>query len=479
MKKILAPTLLALTICPKIYANNYDLQINSEKPNIVFILTEDMNPRIGAYGDTIAHTPNLDKLAKESVLFSNAFTLAGVSAPSRAGLITGMPQHANGLHNMRAATFPGGAYHAVPSANIKGYPELLRRNGYFTYVDVKTDYQFSDGAQGVGPFSLWSAHGDPKNFDDFKVPAAWQQHDLKGKPFFLNLNPQITHESGMFTASNYAKGFEGLAKQWDRLRSEYKYTPTNPARIKIDPYWKDTPEVRKELALFYDNIQVMDQQVGNIINKLKEDNLWNNTIVIFAADNGDGLPRHKREGYDSGTHVPLIIHLPEKYRPAGWKKDGEKDDRLVSFEDLAPTILGFSKTQIPDYMKGIDLSKNNAPEREFIFSSRARMDDQQMRSYFVRDKNYQYVRNIDKTPGGAKIEFRNALKTMDALNKGLSDKILTREQEQWFKDRPDEELYDINKDPHELNNIATQKSVAQKISNYRHKLDGNRSPAPA
>ena len=114
MKKILLPTLITLGISNQLYANDYTPQINGEKPNIVFILTEDMTPRIGAYGDNVAHTPNLDKLAKESVLFTNAFTLAGVSAPSRAGLITGMPQHANGLQHMRAATFPGGAYHAVP-----------------------------------------------------------------------------------------------------------------------------------------------------------------------------------------------------------------------------------------------------------------------------------------------------------------------------------------------------------------------------
>ncbi|WP_321408101.1 sulfatase-like hydrolase/transferase [Tolumonas auensis] len=174
MKKYIFPTMIVLGISNHLYANNYTSQINSEKPNIVFILTEDMTPRIGAYGDNVAHTPNLDQLAKESFLFTNAFTLAGVSAPSRAGLITGMPQHANGLQHMRTATFPSGAYHTVPPSNIKGYPELLRRNDYFTYVDVKTDYQFSDGAQNIGPFSLWPAHGDSKNFADFKVPAAWQ-----------------------------------------------------------------------------------------------------------------------------------------------------------------------------------------------------------------------------------------------------------------------------------------------------------------
>ncbi|WP_246579826.1 sulfatase family protein [Candidatus Sodalis endolongispinus] len=418
MKRILAPGLLAMLIAQPSPAADFSAQVQSQRPNIVLILAEDINSRLGVYGDPNALTPNIDALALDSVLFTRAFTMAGVSAPSRAGLITGMPQQATGLLHMRTSTYQH-KYQGVPPSYVKAYPELLRANGYFTYNDTKTDYQFSDGHADVGPFSLWTEHGSYANLEDLMVPAAWENYDLEGKPFFINLNQQITHESGIFTAQNVAKiepAFKELLALWDKLRAHYTLPEIDPDKLNIDPYWKDTVEVRNELSLFYKNINVMDQQVGNILSRLKKDKLWDNTIVIFAADNGDGLPRHKREGYDSGTHVPLIMHVPEKYRPLGWKGRGEKDDRLISFEDLAPTILGFSGTKIPFYMKGINLSRDAPPERKYIFSARGRMDDINLRSYFVRDKNYQYVQNIDKTPNGENIAFRDVLDTTKALN---------------------------------------------------------------
>lgn len=473
MNNKLLPGLLALLVAQQVHSADFSAQIKSERPNVILILAEDMNPRLGAYGDPNAVTPNIDALAKESVLFTNAFTMAGVSAPSRAGLITGMPQQATGLLHMRTATYKH-KYQGVPPSYVKAYPELLRRNGYFTYNDTKTDYQFSEGHADVGPFSLWSAHGSYSNLDDLRVPAAWKNYDLKGKPFFINLNPQITHESGIFTKENVAKvapEFKAFPALWDKLRSYYSVPDIDPKKLKVDPYWKDTPAVREELALFYKNISVMDQQVGNIINHLKHDGLWDNTVVIFAADNGDGLPRHKREGYDSGTHVPLIIHVPEKYKPVGWQSDGSNDDRLVSFEDMAPTILGFTGTDIPFYMKGVDLSQDHAPERQYVFSSRARMDDIYLRSYYVRDKHYQYVQNIDKTPNGENIPFRDVLKTAQALNLAHQQGALNSEQESWFARKPDEELYDLKKDPWQLHNISGDKSAEPVLALFRQKLE--------
>ncbi|WP_414164667.1 sulfatase-like hydrolase/transferase [Superficieibacter sp. BNK-5] len=477
MKKILAPCVMAMVMTQQTLAADFSAQVQSQRPNIVLILAEDMNSRLGTYGDPNAITPNIDALANESVVFTHAFTMAGVCAPSRAGLITGMPPQATGLLHMRTSTYTH-QYQGVPPSYVKAYPELMRANGYFTYNDTKTDYQFSDGHADVGPFSIWTAHGSYASLDDLMVPAAWENYDLKGKPFFINLNPQITHESGIFTAENVAEiepAFKELPALWDKLRSHYTLPDIDSAKLKIDPYWQDTAKVRNELALFYKNINVMDQQVGNIINRLKKDKLWENTIVIFAADNGDGLPRHKREGYDSGTHVPLIIYVPEKYRPVGWKAAGEKDDKLVSFEDLAPTILGFSRTAVPFYMKGINLSADNPPTRQYIFSSRGRMDDIYLRSYYVRDRNFQYVQNIDKTPNGANIAFRDVLETTRTLATAHKQGTLTAEQEQWFAPKPAEELYDLQKDPWQLHNMAGESASRSRIALYRQKLEQWRS----
>ncbi|CAI0780111.1 sulfatase family protein [Serratia entomophila] len=452
-----------------------DTQVTPERPNILLILAEDMNSRIGAYGDPVAKTPNLDALAKESVIFTNVFTMAGVCAPSRAGLITGAYPQAIGLQHMRTATRPEGGYIGVPPAYIKGYPELLRRSGYFTYNDVKTDYQFTRGHADVGPFSLWSKHGDYSNMKDLSVPSAWRNYDLKGKPFFINLNPQITHESAIFTNETAPPGFNKMVELWDEIKSRYRYIPTDPDKIKMEPFYIDTPETRKELARHYDNIQIMDMQVGKVISDLKKDNLWENTIVIFSADNGDGIPRHKREGYDSGTHVPMIVHIPEKYRPAYWKAAGSKDERLVSFEDLAPTILGFAGVKTPDYMNGIDLSCSSPPNREFVYGSRGRMDNAPMRSLFVRDKRFQYVRNFDKTPAGVSIAFRDGLNIVKNLEQGRTSNSLTATQAEWFAERPSEELYDISNDPYQIDNLAKKAAYQGEIRRLREEMDRWRS----
>ncbi|MFM2482006.1 sulfatase [Celerinatantimonas sp. YJH-8] len=444
-----------------------------KKPNIVFVLTEDMNTRLGVYGDTVARTPNLDKLAQSSVTFTNAFTMAGVSAPSRTGLITGVFPQFLGLQNMRTATFPEGGYVGVPPAYIKAYPELLRRNGYFTYNDLKTDYQFTKGALDVGPFTIWTKHGTPKNFDDFVVGrhVPWRTYKVnKSQPMFIELNPMITHESGLFTKETCPKGFEMLMNVWDKVRSQTQYTPTDPASVKVDPFWVDNAKVRQELALFYDNIHIMDKEVGDVIRKLKADGRWDNTIFIFSADNGDGLPRHKREGYDSGTHVPLIIHIPDQYKPKWWPKDGSKLDRLVSFEDLAPTILGFAGLPKPAYMQGVDLSKDAPASRKYVYGDRARMDTAAMRSYFIRSDQYQYVRNMDSTPGGTHIAFRDQLHTTSSLYEGEKAGTLNKAQLKWLQPRPAEELYDLSKDPYQLHNIATDPHYARVKHELRDQL---------
>jgi arylsulfatase A-like enzyme len=472
MKKTLISSalLIALTQSANAVDIPFQAQRNADRPNIILIAAEDMNARLGIYGDTVAKTPNLDALAKEAVTFTHAFTMAGVSAPSRAGLITGVFPHKTGLQHMRTASRPSGGYIGVPPAGIKGYPELLRRAGYFTYNDVKTDYQFSNGHTDPGPFSLWTKNGSYNHFDDLLVPAAWRNFDLKNRPFFLNLNPQITHESALFTKESAPEAFAPLVELWNNVRAKYHYTPTDPATVKIAEYWRDTPETRKEIARHYDNIQIMDQQVGDIINKLKEDKLWDNTILIFTADNGDGLPRHKREGYDSGTHVPLIIHIPEKYQPANWKKPGQFDDRLVSFEDFAPTILSMARVPAPSYMQGINMLQVDAPPREYVYASRGRMDEAKMRSWFIRSHKYQYVRNMDSTPGGTSIDFRNGLQITKDLNQASAAHQLTPAQAVWFAPRPREELYDLTHDPEQTHNVADNPRYAAILQQLREKM---------
>jgi N-sulfoglucosamine sulfohydrolase len=270
----LAAALLALAARPAVAQ---DAPPRAQKPpNILWISAEDMSPHLGAYGDALARTPNLDKLAAESIRFTNAFSTAPVCAPSRAAIITGMYQNAIGAHHMRTRedTVPElpGPYLAVPPFYVKAFPEYLRASGYFTSNRFKTDYQFG------APFTIW---------DDLGKEAHWRHRPDKGQPFFSVFNLEVTHESSSFPRNR---------RPAPRV--------TDPARVAVPPYYPDTPAVREELARLYDNVAVMDGQAGQLLRELEEDGLADSTIVFFWSDHGDGVPRAKRSLYEAGLRVP-------------------------------------------------------------------------------------------------------------------------------------------------------------------------------
>src|SRR5687767_12596511 len=302
------------------------------RPNIVWISNEDMSPRLGAYGDATARTPVLDRLARESIRYTNAFTTAPVCAPSRAAIITGMYQTAIGAQHMRTTEdrvpeLPG-PYLAVPPFYVKAFPEYLRAAGYFTSNRAKTDYQFGE------PFTIW---------DELGPKAHWRNRADKSQPFFSVFNIAVTHESQIFPSSPARKG---------------KTLVTDRATLEVPPYYPDTPAVREELARMYDNIADMDSHVGEILTQLEEDGLQDNTIVFYWSDHGDGVPRAKRSLYDSGLRVPLMIRWPKALRAA--VKPGSVRDELVSFIDLAPTVLALAGVPIPAHLHGRVLAGDRA-----------------------------------------------------------------------------------------------------------------------
>ena len=450
----------------------------NDRPNIVLVISEDLSPRFGCYGDPVANTPNIDALAAEGIRFTNVHTMAGVSGPSRSGLITGVFQNFSNLLHMRSMGFQGGKYFAVPPAEMKAYPELMRRAGYFTYCDVKFDYQWGTPMDPCA-FSIWNAieEGGYNDIMSHTLKPVWRTLNLQDRPFFLNYNPQITHESSLFDSQRkeLPKGFLPSAQKWDKLRSMYDITPTDPDKVSTDPFFMDTKASRKEIARHYDNIQVMDQQVGQLIKNLKADGLWDNTIFILTTDHGDCLPRSKRDAYNSGTLVPMIIHIPDKYRPEWMGANGTVEERLVSFEDLTPTLLGFAGVEIPHYMTGIDLSQDNPRERKYVFANRGRQEAAQWQSYFVQDTHFQYVRNLSKDPNGKSLAYRNALATVSDLNKAHENGTLRPEMESWYEERPLEEFYDLDKDPNQFKNIIDDPAYKDVIQQFRDTLDAWRN----
>src|SRR5687768_136485 len=436
------PPLLALIVLLGI-AQTVAAQTTARQParrNFVWISTEDMSPRLGAYGDRLARTPTLDGLAKQAVRYSNAFTTAPVCAPSRAAIITGMHQNAIGAQHMRTTEnrvpeLPG-PYLAVPPFNVKAFPEYLRAAGYFTSNRVKTDYQFGE------PFTIWDDQG-PK--------AHWRNRPDKTQPFFSVFNLMVTHESQIFPSSPARKG---------------KPLVTDPARIQVPPYYPDTPLVRQELARMYDNIADMDSQVGEILKQLEEDGLADNTIVFYWSDHGDGVPRSKRSLYDSGLRVPLMICWP-KMSPA---VAASVNDQLVSMIDLAPTVLALAGVEIPAHLQGrVLVGPKAAPAPEFVFAARDRMDIEYDMMRSARDRRFLYIRNfVPEQPYAGHIIYRNQSDIMQEWFRLQAERALTGSAALWMRtSRPAEELYDTEADPHQIRNLAGEAAHEETLERMR------------
>ncbi len=413
-------------------------------PNILWITTEDMSAQLGAYGDPIARTPNVDHLASEGVRFTNAFGVYGVCAPNRSALITGLYPSSYGGQHMRTMRRTSAldmitdpellaipTYEAVPPPEARAFPEWLRRHGYYTSNNAKEDYQFS------APVTVW---------DESSEEAHWRNRPSDETPFFAVFNIGVTHESQV-----WARADDPLI--------------TNLDDVEVPPYYPDTPIVRRDIARNYDNIALMDEEVGRILGALEEDGLVEETIIFFFSDHGSGLPRAKRWVYDSGLHVPLIVRFPHAERA------GSVDERMISFVDFAPTVLSLTGVPIPEYFHGRAFLGPGAHEsRAYVHAARDRMDPATETRRAVRDERFKYIRNY--RPERPYIQF---LPYRDQM--GLMQEILRLKREggldstshwQLLSDtKPMQELYDTWEDPHEINNLADDPRYKEKLLELR------------
>ena len=417
------------------------LSTNAERPNILLLMAEDMSPRMSAFEDAVAVTPNLDRLAKEGVVYTNVFATAGVCAPSRAAMGLGVHQVSSGSQHMRTASRPAGAYFSVPPREVKAFPELLRSQGYYTYTDSKLDYQFSHVRAGSGPFTVWDAEN---------VASRGWEHRADNEPFFGWQNFFVTHESGLFgKTTNRLEYFLLTLSRWCVGQAVKEFV--RPEDVLLPPYYPDTGIVRADIARHYNNIAEMDRQVGVILAALEQDGLADSTIVIWMTDHGDGLPRAKRELYDSGIHVPMIVRWPDKFRPSHIEP-GSRDNRLISTVDLAPSILSLAGVELPSFLQGTSFMTSN---RSYIFASRDRIDYVQDRQRAVRDKRFKYIRSWrpDLAQGHA-LRFRDNISMVREMRDLFDAGQLTEKQAAWFQPVGSERLFDLTNDPHEVDNLA-------------------------
>jgi arylsulfatase A-like enzyme len=381
-----------------------------ERPNILWITSEDNGPFLGAYGDSLADTPNLDRLAERGTVYENAFATTPVCAPARFTLITGVYANAAGTEHMRS-TFP------IP-ASIRFFPEYLRAAGYHTTNNRKKDYNTVDR---------------PEAWVESSADASYRTR-APGQPFFHVRNFTITHESS-------------LHDPIDTLIHD-------PDGMPIPPYHPTTDAIRADWAHYYDQVTKLDAMVGELLDELEAVGESDNTIIFYFSDHGGVLGRSKRFMFESGLHVPLIVYVPPKYRHLA--PGTPRTDRLVSFVDLPKTVLSLAGIEPPDYMQGkAFLGVYEEPPRDYVYGYRGRMDERFDLVRAVRDKEYLYVRNfMPHRIYGQHLAYLWRAPSMRSWHEAFRSGELNATQRRFFETKPAEELYHVASDPHNVNNLA-------------------------
>ncbi|MFM8478370.1 MAG: sulfatase [Planctomycetaceae bacterium] len=409
----------------------------AQPPNILWISCEDISPQLGCYGVPDADTPHLDQLAAEGTVFVHAFSCHGVCAPSRTGIITGLSPISLGANHMRSRV-------RLP-AEVQLFPQLLRQAGYYCTNNNKTDYNLEWNAKQV--------------WDENSARAHWKNRPRPDQPFFAVFNLTMTHESKVWPA-----GWEGVVKDLPQARRH------SPELVTVPPIYPDRPAVRGDLARLADLITVMDAEAGRLLAELSEAGLERNTIVMFWSDHGNGLPRAKRWTYDSGSRVPLIVRVPAALQQqAAALSPGSRDARLISLVDLGPTVLNLAGIPVPASMHGRPFLGPAAHEGHArIYGARDRLDERMDLVRTVRNQRYRYVRNLMPWyPALQPVEYGERNETLKEIRRLEARGELGPEVRQWLKPRAAEELYDLEADPWETNNLIADPQLADMASALR------------
>lgn len=408
------------------------------KPNILWIIGEDFSPELSCYGETTIETPRIDKLATEGVLFENAICTAPVCSAARSALLVGMYQTSVGGHQHRSHRKPEPEY-LLPEP-VRPFTHILREAGYHT-----SNLRDRHGLKGTGKTDFNYKVEQPYDSDDWSDRA-------EGQPFYAQINFSETHRS------------------FDRFPNN----PVDPADVKLPPYYPDHPAVREDWAAYMDDTQHLDAKVGKVLDRLEEEGLAEDTIVVFMSDHGRAMPRGKQFLYEAGIRIPFIVRIPEKFRPAGFEV-GAKTAAQISHIDLTAQTLEWAEAPIPEYMEGRPIFDGGAVNgREFTVSARDRCDETVDRIRCVRTPEYKYIRNFmpERAYTQQNIYKDTSYPILRVLRDLHAEGKLTPEQALFMAEtRPEEEFYDLKADPHELNNLAGSEEHAERKTEFAERLD--------
>ncbi|MBL9202147.1 MAG: sulfatase [Opitutaceae bacterium] len=395
------------------------------RPNILWLVAEDAAATYySAYGDPLARTPTFDRIAREGILYERAYSTSAVCAPTRASIITGMFAPSVGTHHMRSN---------VPMpAWLRYFPAYLRDAGYYTTNNAKTDYNAAvlDGT--------WDANSNQAHYKNRKP----------GQPFFAIFNNNTSHESS--------------------LHKRFPIT-TDTAKVRLPPYLPDTPEVRKDIAQYYDRVSEGDRQLGEVLAQLEKDGLADDTIVFYYADHGGVLARSKRFLYEVGTHPPLAVRFGKNFRHLAPGAPGSRSQELVNWVDLAPTVLSLAGVKGPAHLQGRAFAGTaRAAAPDFTYNFRDRMDERIDFCRAVTDGRWRYIRNY--RPELPTMQFvtylwqQAAMKDWDRLNK---EGKLNAVQKSFFEPHPAEQLFDLSNDYDNVRNLAGDSRHKQTLDRFR------------
>ena len=414
---------------------------NLKPPNIVWLVAEDISPVLGCYGDPLAKTPNIDKIASMGIRFNKAFATAPICAPSRSTLMSGLYATSLGTQHLRCEIpFPD---------QLKTLPEHLSAAGYFTSNRNKTDYNFDP----EGRWEHWSGSYAP-----------WRHRKQDNQPFYSFINVGPSHEGSVNNDTRYLESIADIPQE----------QLVDPSMVTVPPYYPDNAQSQEVWARYYNVLQALDKNVGQVLDSLEADGLMDETIIFFFGDHGFGMPRYKRWLYKTGLQVPLLVSVPEKYAHLFNQQPGSSTDQMVSFVDFPATALNLAGVQIPETMEGRPFLGDSLPEpRKYVFGARDRADDMYEMSRAVLNDRYIYIRHyMPHLPyiqsGFIYSDVKFGFRTLRAARNAGA---LNEEQQKLWNSKPVEELYDLQADPQELNNVAANADFAGIKQQLKEQMD--------
>lgn len=416
----------------------------TSQPNILWIVAEDLNPFFSCYGVDYNPTPTLDKLAENGILFEKAFTPHPVCSSSRSALITGVMATSIGAHNHHASRTVEDAIY-LPEG-IKTIPEYFREAGYYTFNHGKDDYNFM--------YDRKRLYSDPVNVDfwyTFAGKGNWIDSLSSDRPFFGQVQINGGKLSLIQTYDNHVDKIE----------------PIDRSLVKLPPYYPDLPNVHEDWARHYDAARMTDLEVNEILDKLESKSLLNNTYVFFFTDHGYKGIRHKQFLYDGGIQIPLIVAY---FGEDGKIEKGKRRKDLVSGLDIGPTSMTLAGLDIPNYMHGKDALAEGF-KRDHIISARDRCDFSIDMIRSVRTERYKYIKNFMPHRSYTQPAYRDRrMEFVDIKAAYEAGELNEVQAKYWLPTKPKEEFYDLENDPHEINNLINDPNFVAEIEKHRQQL---------